>query len=280
MFTRKFVFALKSRHNTILEPSVELKTYSTLPEIPKIIASIEAQFESQVYSRLRQIAFDRISRQVAAGHNQFSISVDNRPSNLEGINKARKVIRVQFTTEALRLALDIMRGMLRRSIAESTITHTGHLRDDLMIVYGAPGKRFVQVTNLDEIEVEVGGLVALFPTAHYAGVVNHYVTRGAARAIARNRALRNEKRAVKGTAPIKAKLGRGVGFMGTAAERIRRAVGNVRGQKNQSIAVRVVFSKAIPAQAGLHIPPKLLGRGWPCIIIEIRATQSAKLVSV
>lgn len=254
------------------------KTYRDIAAIPIILNQIADQYNKQVLVLFHNLARERIAQQVAKGNNQFSISVDGRASNLAGISAAHKVIHVQFTAEALRLALEIVRAHLRRAIASSTITRSGHLREDLMVMYAPPGRPFTQVATADEVEFAVGGIVCVFPTAKYSGVVNHYVTQGSARAKARERGRRNANRAAKGQGAIKSKLPRGQGFMGEAAANIRKAIGNLPRQKNQSVAVKAIFSTAIPAQAGLKVSGKLLGKGWPVIMIELRGTQTASLV--
>jgi hypothetical protein len=244
---------------------------------PLLQAYVDA-WNTKALGHFRKRAREKIAEQVAKGNNQFGVQVDNRASDYAGIDKARNVIRVQFTQPALRLALRIVEEELRRSIDEATVKRSGKLLNSVAVfVARGPTSGFSHVPSLSEFAMQPGDIIAVTPTAPYSAIVNHYVTQINSRKKTAKSGLTKVRQTKRG--PVGGKPRRGIGFMGRAAARIRSAIGqNRRGLG--SIAVSAGFSHAVAAAAQVKVVGNKVNNGLPCIFITYRYLKNATVIPV
>lgn len=237
-----------------------------------IIKSLSNQWDNAVLTRFHQIAREKIQQQVAIGNNQFGVQVDGRAADYARINKARKVIRVQFAGQALKVALRIAREELVSSIKESTTTRTGKLSSDIVVFVGRQGKQYEVIDKLDEFRFSPGDIIAFAAMAPYSAVTNRNVT--VANSKRRTAAHEARKRKVGPIQPAQTK--RGQGFMAIAAKRINKTIGSQRGLG--SISVTAGFSKALESQFGPDQYGKKQNNGIPAIFVTLRFLTRSRVI--
>jgi hypothetical protein len=186
-----------------------------------------------------------LDKQIQLGNDTYATFIDGRPAvGRSAIPTAKYKVRFNFLAASVTLAIDIMRQELERAIRRTTIKRTGHLSNAISIYYGSADGSFVNVSNVNEItHFKAGDYVALVPETEYAGVVNHWVRQHGKR-----------------------------GFMGQAAQRIRRAVGSSTARGAVGISVSARFSMSL-AERLVTGSSRLKGYGLPYIRIGLKRQQ-------
>lgn len=222
---------------------------SALDFFTRIRAERDRLFHDYARRTLRTVVS---AKQRSGLSSAFSTAIDGRPSTFENINQARRSVRFQFFEQAVELALSILQAELSGAIRAKTTTRSGKLSTEFAFFYGETGKPLTRIAALGTVKAKPGDVFIIAPLAPYAGIVNHY-SRGS-----------NAKRTSRG-------------YLGTAAQKIRSAIGSTR--KGSAISVRAGFSMAIAAKLGLS--GKLAGRGGaPIIYISILKRQTVAAVNV
>lgn len=225
------------------------------PAFAAALAGVDRKIKTIFEKTVRRKLSERIAKARSGEDKRFSTFIDGRPSRLDKVRTARSNVRFQFGAAAIRLAINILQQEMRKALGEAgVVSRSGLLHQSIHLFHGQPGKALKSVTDVPDFQP--GDVVLCGYMPYYAAEVNRKMT-------ARSRRRRSVSRKRKG-----------IGFLGTAANRIRGAIG--QGRRGNQIVVKAIFSKAL--ESYITGGKKLVGRGVPAIVVEYRKNISSSEV--